>query len=56
VPVHNRTLDRRRLNEVLRHVGWSQIGTTRLRAKLSLDIDSLFEENTLEKRVLVSKH
>lgn len=54
--VHYRTLDRRRLNEVLRHMGWSQVRTTRLGAKLSLDIDSLFEKNTLEKRVLVSKH
>lgn len=37
-------------------MGWSQARTTRLGAKFSLDIDSLFEENTLEKRVLVSKH
>lgn len=38
--VHNSTLNRRWLNEVLRHMGWPKVGATSLCAKLSLDIDA----------------
>jgi hypothetical protein len=54
--VHNSTLNWRRLNYVLGHMSRSQVWTTGLCAKLSLNIDSLFKKNTLKKRILVSKH
>lgn len=54
--VHNSTLDWRRLNYVLRHMSRSQVGATSLCTKFGLNIDSLFEKNTLEQRILVSKH
>lgn len=70
VPVHDGTLDRGRLDHVLRHMGWPKVGTARLGSKLSLDIDAwevlamrgaetdgiltLFKKDTLEKRVLVA--
>jgi hypothetical protein len=37
-------------------MSWSQVRTTSLGTKLSLNIDSFFKKNTLEKRVLISKH
>jgi hypothetical protein len=54
--VHDSTLDWGRLNYVLRHMSRSQVGATSFCAKLSLDIDSLLEKNTLKERILVSKH
>lgn len=54
--VHNSTLDWGRLNYVLRHMSWSQVGATSLCTKLGLNIDSLFKKDTLKKRILVSKH
>jgi hypothetical protein len=49
VSVHDSALNRGRLNEVLGHMSWSQVRTTSLCTKLSLDIDSFFKKNTLEK-------
>jgi hypothetical protein len=45
--VHDSTLDWGRLNDVLRHMGRSQVGTASLCTKLGLNIDSLLEKNTL---------
>lgn len=47
MPVHNRPLERRRLDQVLRHMCWAQIGTPSLVSELGLHIDTLLEENTL---------
>lgn len=40
MPVHDGTLYRRRLHDILGHVCWSQIGTPRLSSELGLDIDT----------------
>lgn len=38
--VHDGALDRRRLDHVLRHMGWAKIGTTRLGAEFGLYINT----------------
>jgi len=56
VSVHNSTLDWGRLNNVLGHVSWTQVWAASLCTKFGLNIDSLLKKNTLQQRVLVSKH
>jgi hypothetical protein len=56
VSVHDSTLDWGRLNNVLGHVSWTQVWAASLCTKFGLNIDSLLKKNTLQQRVLVSKH
>lgn len=38
--IHDGSLDCRRLNQILRHMGWSQVGTSRLGLEFGLNIDA----------------
>lgn len=44
------------MDHVLRHVCWAKARAASLGLKFGLDIDSFFEENTLQQRVLVAQH
>jgi hypothetical protein len=54
--VHNSPLNRWRLHQVLGHMSWTKIRTACFGAKLSLYINTFFEENALKKRVLIPEH
>lgn len=54
--VHNGSLNRRRLDQVLRHMSRAQVGAASLGSKLGLDIDAFLEEDTFQERVFVSEH
>mgnify|MGYP005989002645 FL=1 len=53
---HDGTLDGRRLNQVLGHVGWSEGRAASLGLELSVYVDALLEQDSLEERVLVAEH
>jgi len=56
VSVQEGPVDRWRLDHVLRHVGWAKGWTACFGAELCLHIDALLEEDSLQKRVLVTQH
>lgn len=54
--VQDGPLNRRGLHHVLGHMRGAEIGTPGLSLKLGLDINALFQENTLQEGILISQH
>ena len=53
---HDGTLDRRRLNQILGHVGWSEGRAASLGLEFSVYVDALLKKDSLEERILVAEH
>jgi hypothetical protein len=54
--VEDGSLDRRRLNKILRHVSRPKAWAAGLGTEFSLDVDALLQEDAFQKRVLVAQH